>query len=425
MMPVAGGRAAVLLALAALAVAVPAVGMAVRPRVRPELENTGQGSLRFHAQTACFRGEGERTRLEITFAFGTDRLQILGDSGSLRAGYSFAAIIYDRGGRQVAGDVAERSLTEADAALAHRHDRMLTGTMVFDLQPGRYRLALRCSDANSQRSASLDKAVTVPDLARSPAVSALRFERVSGGDTIPWPARRYGDVVAPLVAYVELYPGGQHGRRAVARLWSLDDERTVWERRIPVAGDDRVPLRIVMAADSVISGAYDLLVALQDSAGTELGAAAGTVVVENPHRLSERDYRDRIDQLRYISHGRELDSLRRATAGMRDTLLQRFWDRRDPTPGTARNETKDEYYARVDHADRTFSLGIKPGWRTDRGQIYIRYGAPDDVEHHPFDSEHQAYEIWYYYRDGRKFIFSDSQGFGDFLLVYPSNERMR
>ncbi|MCU0607142.1 MAG: GWxTD domain-containing protein [Candidatus Edwardsbacteria bacterium] len=428
MTTVAGGRAAAvsaLIALTAALAAAPAAGMAVRPRVRPDLENAGQGPLRFHAQTACFRAAAGRQRLEVTFAFSTDRLQILGDSGSLRAGYSFSTIISDRAGRQVAGDVVERSLTEADAALAHRHDRVLTGAMSFDLPPGRYRLSLRCSDANSQRAAVLDKAVTVPDLAREPAISSLRFERLSGGDTIPWPARRYGDVMAPLVAYVELYPGGQPGRQAVARLWSLDDERTVWERRIPVAAADRVPLRIAVAADSLTSGAYDLRVALQDSAGTELGATAATVVVENLHRLSERDFRDRVDQLRYISRGRELDSLRHASGGMRDTLWQRFWDRRDPTPGTERNEAKEEYYARVEHADRAFSLGIKPGWRTDRGQVYIRYGAPDDVEHHPFDSEHQAYEIWHYYRDGRKFIFSDTQGFGEFLLVYPSNERMR
>jgi len=66
----------------------------------------------------------------------------------------------------------------------------------------------------------------------------------------------------------------------------------------------------------------------------------------------------------------------------RDQFIEAFWQRRDPTPDTPENEYKDDYYARIAYANEHFSAGV-PGWRTDRGRIYIVYGKPDEVESHP------------------------------------------
>jgi GWxTD domain-containing protein len=66
----------------------------------------------------------------------------------------------------------------------------------------------------------------------------------------------------------------------------------------------------------------------------------------------------------------------------RDQFIEQFWLRRDPTPDTVENEYKDEYYRRIAYANERFSSGI-PGWKTDRGRIYIMYGPPDEIESHP------------------------------------------
>lgn len=405
--------------------AIPAAGMGYRPRVRLDMENTGQGPLRFHAQTVCFRDDGRETRLEVSYAFSANRLQMLGDSGSKGGAFSFSVIVFDRDGRQAAGDLVERLVTADGAAAGRRHDRMVSGTVPLRLPPGQYRVAMACSDANSQRSARLEKKIIVPNLGRTPAISGLRFERASGSDTMPWPVRRYSDAVTPLIAYCELYPGAAPGGLASASLWSLDDEKNSWvSPPRPVTGEP-APFRIVIPADSLVSGNYELRAELADSSGRILATAAAAVIIDNPHRLTERDYQERIDQLRYIARSRELDSLRRSPDSLRDSLWQQFWNQRDPTPGTDRNEAMDEYFEKISQANQQFTIGIKPGWRTDRGQIYIRYGSPDEIERHPFETEVPAYEIWYYYRDGRKFIFSDDQGFGDYRLTYPRSERMQ
>ena len=66
----------------------------------------------------------------------------------------------------------------------------------------------------------------------------------------------------------------------------------------------------------------------------------------------------------------------------REQFIEAFWQRRDPTPDTVENEFKEEHYRRIAYANERFSSGI-PGWRTDRGRIYIMWGPPDEIESHP------------------------------------------
>jgi len=66
----------------------------------------------------------------------------------------------------------------------------------------------------------------------------------------------------------------------------------------------------------------------------------------------------------------------------RDQFIEAFWQRRDPTPDTEENEYKEEHYQRIAYANEHFAAGI-PGWKSDRGRIYIQYGKPDEIDSHP------------------------------------------
>ncbi len=66
----------------------------------------------------------------------------------------------------------------------------------------------------------------------------------------------------------------------------------------------------------------------------------------------------------------------------RDQFIEAFWQRRDPTPDTEENEYKEEHYRRIAYANEHFAAGI-PGWKSDRGRIYIMYGPPDEIDSHP------------------------------------------
>ncbi len=66
----------------------------------------------------------------------------------------------------------------------------------------------------------------------------------------------------------------------------------------------------------------------------------------------------------------------------RDQFIEAFWQRRDPTPDTIENEFKEDHYARIAYANEHYAAGI-PGWKTDRGRMYIMYGKPDEIDSHP------------------------------------------
>jgi GWxTD domain-containing protein len=66
----------------------------------------------------------------------------------------------------------------------------------------------------------------------------------------------------------------------------------------------------------------------------------------------------------------------------RDNFIEAFWQRRDPTPDTEENEYKEEHYQRIAYANEHFAAGV-PGWKTDRGRIYIVFGKPDEIDSHP------------------------------------------
>src|ERR1700733_6730240 len=82
----------------------------------------------------------------------------------------------------------------------------------------------------------------------------------------------------------------------------------------------------------------------------------------------------------YIISDEEKQAWKRlATDDERQQFIEQFWLRRDPTPDTEENEFKEEHYRRIAYANERFASGI-PGWKTDRGRIYIMYGPADEVE---------------------------------------------
>jgi GWxTD domain-containing protein len=91
------------------------------------------------------------------------------------------------------------------------------------------------------------------------------------------------------------------------------------------------------------------------------------------------------EDVAYIITDAERNAFKRlGTDEEREHFIEQFWQRRDPTPDTPRNEFKEEHYRRIAFANEHFSVpaGI-PGWKTDRGRIYIMFGPPDEIDAHP------------------------------------------
>jgi GWxTD domain-containing protein len=129
-----------------------------------------------------------------------------------------------------------------------------------------------------------------------------------------------------------------------------------------------------------------------------------------------------------------------ATDEEREQFIEAFWRRRDPDPDTEANEYLEEHYERVAYANQHFASGI-PGWKTDRGRIYIMYGPPHEKESHPAGGQYERpsyhgggststypFEVWFYRHlpgigSGIEIEFVDPTGSGEYRIARNPNEK--
>ncbi|OGC42623.1 hypothetical protein A2Y85_08325 [candidate division WOR-3 bacterium RBG_13_43_14] len=155
------------------------------------------------------------------------------------------------------------------------------------------------------------------------------------------------------------------------------------------------------------------------------------VVIGRPFHQDETTWLLRVNQLEYIASTKQINELKQAFMDERDSLWRAFWKKHDPTPNTEFNEQEVEYFRRINYCNEHFSHGDK-GWRSDRAKIYVRYGAPDEIQSRPYElyappnelentsiKFYDTYEIWLYYKINRRFIFGDHYGLGQFILLTP------
>jgi GWxTD domain-containing protein len=124
----------------------------------------------------------------------------------------------------------------------------------------------------------------------------------------------------------------------------------------------------------------------------------------------------------------------------REQFIEGFWRRRDPDPDTEVNEYLEEHYERVAYANQHFASGI-PGWKTDRGRIYIMYGPPNEKDTHPSGGSYERpsyegggstttypFETWFYrylpgVGSGVEIEFVDPTGTGEYRIARSPDEK--
>ena len=138
--------------------------------------------------------------------------------------------------------------------------------------------------------------------------------------------------------------------------------------------------------------------------------------------LAIRNLDEAIRQLRYIVPDKELKKMKVEQGKEKEKLFLEYWKRRDPSPVTPENELMEEYYSRVETANKSFRFANRPGWETDRGMVYIVLGMPDDIYRQTMSQNMRNFEVWTYWNIKRRrltFVFVDRYGVGDYYLTEP------
>lgn len=156
----------------------------------------------------------------------------------------------------------------------------------------------------------------------------------------------------------------------------------------------------------------------------------------------KKAYKDWLEKdVTYVITDEERKAFKKlATDDERERFIEEFWRRRDPDPDTDENEFKEEYYERIAYANEHFASGM-PGWKSDRGRIWIMYGKPDERETHPMGGNYERpsyegggntstypFETWFYrylagVGSGVEIEFVDPTGSGEYRLARNPNEK--
>jgi GWxTD domain-containing protein len=156
----------------------------------------------------------------------------------------------------------------------------------------------------------------------------------------------------------------------------------------------------------------------------------------------KKAYKDWLDKdVAYIITDEERKAFKKLeTDDEREKFIEDFWRRRDPDPDTDENEFREEYYERIAYANEHYASGI-PGWKTDRGRIYITWGKPDEVESHPSGGSYNResyegggststypFERWFYrylpgVGSGVEIEFVDPTGSGEYRIARNPDEK--
>ena len=190
---------------------------------------------------------------------------------------------------------------------------------------------------------------------------------------------------------------------------------------------------------------FSLILAASSFPAFAQDRSKGQDPMEKPRNVKpelKKAYKDWLEKdVTYVITDEERKAFKKlATDDERERFIEEFWRRRDPDPDTDENEFKEEYYERIAYANEHFSSGI-PGWKTDRGRIWIMYGKPDELESHPMGGNYDRpsyegggntstypFEIWFYrylagVGSGVEIEFVDPTGSGEYRIARNPNEK--
>jgi GWxTD domain-containing protein len=335
----------------------------------------------------------------------------------------------------------------------------------FVIAPGRYRIEAEVVDSLTGRklNAGSDVRALSDTTGASDLLIAPSIREAGESDSVPLPGEfRTGDnlvtasarvLLTPLRAKVFYLMEAYSDREAEGKLYvTIRDSNGRTTMRtdplpIKVTGGGSVlkgqldltglpPGAYVMIADLELGGRV-----IQRSAHFSMAGLTETLARDSARRavdlVGDEGYfaameSEQLDSakapLLYVAESREMRAWSdRMSVDAKRRFLTNFWKKRDPTLGTPLNEFREQFYKNIAHANRAFREGGRastPGWRSDRGRIYARYGETDDVYRRQQEGLAPPYEVWRYTKgQGYYYIFVDRTGFGAYQLVYSNDPK--
>jgi GWxTD domain-containing protein len=301
-----------------------------------------------------------------------------------------------------------------------RADESILFQQVLRLVPGKYSVSVTVRDVGSTSESRAQAEYTAPSYGPASVSAPILAYQATGRGTLAEPLNivlnprgsvGYGSDT--LLAYVE----GYNFRRPATVPFKVMDERqhVVHEDELRFRGGRQVESQVIkLSPDSVALGELKLVVGEGDT------ARSASALVSFTQAWVVTNFDEMLDLLRYFGHEAQVSALRKAPASERARMWREFYAATDPNTATPENEELNQYFSRIAQANQRFTDEGVPGWKTDRGEVFINLGAPDEaIENSPGTTANRVLR-WTYINLRLDLFFRDESGFGRLRLLPTS-----
>jgi len=387
----------------------------------------------FNADFVVFKDDSTgAAHLTLYTRLSYSKLSFVKRDSLFYAVYEINAAFIDRNGRLAHEEHFVDTLCTTNYQSTIAKDFFHSNSFTFTLPPGTYTAQIKIVDLESHREYKETRVVNVKNFMQSGIHLSTLMLVLTHFDSLTGKIEYYPNLSAAIIQdktepqiYYEVYVTN----RAIDSLYldytivlkSYKDEVVDNYMRTFVSTGKKTRILDTLSMQKLKSGNYLLTISAIDKFTKQVydKATLDFFTRLSGQALFIRNLDEAIEQLEYIADSEEIDKMRRAKSQEEKLkLFNAFWARVDPTPDTPENELMQEYYSRVEFANQNFSSYF-PGWRTDMGRVYIKYGPPDFIERQPSSIDSYPYEIWEYYQHNLRLIFVDTSGFGNYRLLRP------
>ncbi len=370
-----------------------------------------QGDLKMNLDYTLYSLPPAETKLEIAYEIPYLSLAFHRESTGFTARYRIALEVRNKKRQLVFGDMWTRTVSVPEYQFTVNRDSTIREVLTLNLPGDAENARVFVSDLLSERTA-----LALFPLKREDGFLILRLTR--SGKTNPTRIYHINDILE-----ITAQPAVETSADTV-RFILKKGNRVVTGADIPLerSPDVRLARLVIPVSDSTgaprfSTGDYTVTATLK-GADSLRSRTSINFRIELPFYYDDSTWTTKVDQLLYIATYEEMRTLKRTPRSERLPAWQKFWQDKDPNPSTEINEKEEEYFSRIEYAEKHFAKGDK-GYRSDRARIYVQYGPPDEIESRPFAIDRPAEEIWYYYQNNRTFVFVDRFGSGEFVLASP------
>jgi len=405
-------------------------------------------SPKFWIDVNYFRGQDQKTKIEIYYSVALRELKV-SEMGEKLGLFDIDLTVKDSQNQAVFTESRSRGVRPGPAAEPVAESRGVVDQYVFYLPAGEYKLEAKVTDKNAKAKSSVAAAMQVPSFDNGLGISEPQLATVITKDLsnkvfvkgnqaiLPNPSRRYRYQNSILNFFYEVYnltatPGDSSGNFQVAYAITdvLGDSLIVIPKQMvskPGSTSSRVQSFDIRGLEK---GEHVLAISVSDPASGQSAVVQKRFFIHDPMQdvqilpMTNEDIKRYREQIKYLATRDELQVFDQLNPKGKEAFLLNFWHSKDADPSTAVNEFMQNYFSRIDYANKHFK-GKSGGQNTDMGRVFIIFGQPDDIGNHIMEIHKKPYIVWYYYQSGQgkqEFVFVDRNNEGIYVLVHSTVE---